>query len=236
MRKVVLFVLLNLGFLSANAQTSFGIVAGLKNATQRTNRNNDGSRNYLLWQAGVTADIPLTGRFCLQPQLLASVKGSHGEMHDLDSNYIILSGVSTKLRLMYLELPLNVVYKHPLGAGKLVVGAGPYLAYGLGGKRNSTYTYKIDQPTEHSEIKVKFKNKPEWGARYEYHKPLDAGLNFLAGYELNNGLCFNINYSLGLTNIEPADATSPDGTRYIYGTTRNSYLGITAGYFLRKYK
>jgi hypothetical protein len=235
MKKIIPLVLLSLGVLSGHAQTHFGILAGFNNATQH--RNGDAYRKYrLLWHAGVVADIPLAGRFYLQPQLLASVKGSRSELHNLDSTvYFLISDVSAKTRMVYLELPVNVLYKHKLGPGKLIAGGGPYIAYGLGGKSSSTLTYRRGEQVS-SESTIKFKNEThpsdEELSKYTYYKPLDAGLNFIAGYELNNGLCFNVNYSLGLTNIEPSETIQPNGTHIVYGTSKNSYVGLSVGYFL----
>lgn len=141
--------------------------------------------------------------------------------------------------MVYLEIPVNIIYKHPLGPGKLIAGAGPYIAYGLGGKSKSTITSRNGETTI-SENTIKFKNEThpnyEELGKYDYYKPLDGGLNFIAGYELNNGLCFNVNYSLGLMNIAPSDAVLPDGTNISYRTTKNSYFGLSVGYFLRKHK
>lgn len=241
MQKIVLLVLLSLGVSSANAQISYGILAGFSHASLRSGTDNDagGRKFFPSLRAGIAADIPVAGRFYLQPQLLISAKGSKRELHDLDSGIYFTSDVFSRLRLVYLELPVNVLYKHPLGSGKLVLGTGAYIAYGLGGNGKSTYI-RINGQTETREYKVKFKNvsepRDEDGGRYDYYKPLDAGLNFTAGYEFSNGLCFNVNYSLGLTDISPSDIIRPDGTGIIYSPNKNSYFGLTAGYFLRKRK
>jgi hypothetical protein len=241
-KKIVLLALFNLGALSTYAQRTFGILAGFSNATQHVSGvNNIINRKYfLLWHAGVVADIPLAGRFYLQPQLLASAKGSRVEANDLDSNVYSSSSISNKVRMIYLELPVNILYKHALGPGKLIAGAGPYIAYGLGGKSKTTYTSRYSGITNTMEYTVKFKNETHPGSdafnKYSYYKPLDAGLNFIAGYELNNGLCFNVNYSLGLTDTAPSDGTLPDGTTITYNSTKNSYFGLTVGYLLRKHK
>lgn len=241
MKKIVLLVLLSLGVSSGYAQINFGILAGLNNAIQRGKDGVPPNTKYsLLWHAGMVADIPLAGRFYLQPQLLASVKGSGYEAHDLDTNvYFSTRGVSNKTRMVYLEIPVNILYKHPLGPGKLIAGAGPYIAYGLGGKSRTAITTRNGE-TSISEMTIKFKNEThpndeEFG-KYEYYKPLDGGLNFIAGYELNNGLCFNVNYSLGLMNTAPSDGVLPDGTHISHGTRKNSYFGLSVGYFLRKHK
>lgn len=240
MKKIVLLVLLSLGISSGYAQINFGILAGLNNAIQRGKDGVDPNTKFsLLWHAGIVADMPLAGRFYLQPQLLVSVKGSRTEVHNLDSAvYYQISDATNKTRMVYLELPVNILYKHTLGRGKLIAGGGPYIAYGLGGKSKSTLTYRNGGEISTSESTIKFKNETrpnnEGPQNYTYYKPLDGGLNFIAGYELNNRLCFNVNYSLGLMNTSPSDGVLPNGTRISYGAKKNSYFGLSAGYFLRK--
>ena len=242
MKKIVLFVLLSLGLTSTYAQIGFGILAGGRAASQWKETAGDGEKKKFFpqWHAGVAADIPLAGRFYLQPQLLASVKGSHTEAKGLDSSVSSVSAWSAKGRLMYLELPVNVLYKQPLGRGKLIVGTGPYIAYGLGGKVRVSGRYQDGEPYNVG-TKVRFENKKQYTFgepfQYSYHKPFDAGLNFIAGYELGNGLCFQVNYSLGLTNITPSDAMLDDGTTEItWGDVKNRYLALSVGYFLRRHK
>ena len=111
----------------------------------------------------------------------------------------------------------------------------------LGGKDKGSSKNRSSEVFDNWEYKVKFKNvgdppAGEDAGKYRYFKPLDGGLNFIAGYEFNNGLCFNVNYSLGLADITPSDVFRPDGTATIYGSVKNSYFGLTAGYFLRKRK
>jgi hypothetical protein len=61
-----------------------------------------------------------TGTY-LQPGVLYSQKGA--EFED-----------SAELQLNYIEIPVNLVYKPVLGAGRLLLGFGPYVGFGLGGK------------------------------------------------------------------------------------------------------
>lgn len=55
-------------------------------------------------------------------------------------------------------------------------------------------------------------------------KGLDAGGNFIVGYELKNGLLLSVNYSLGLVNTDPNDQSS----------SKNNYFGVSIGYLLKK--
>jgi len=242
MKKIVLFVLLSLGVSSTYAQISFGILAGGRAASQRWGSDSFGEKKKFFpqWHAGIAVDIPLAGKFYLQPQLLASVKGSHTEATGLDSSTSFVLEASSKERLMYIELPVNVLFKQPLGRGKLIAGAGPYIAYGLGGKLRGTGRYRDGRDFSVTR-NVRFENKSRFSNedmyKNEYFKPLDAGLNFIAGYELNNGLCFHVNYSLGLTNIAPSGGMMEDGVTHVSWTaTKNSYLALSVGYVLRRHK
>ena len=232
MKKIVLLVLVSLGVLPIYAQTSFGILAGLNIANQRVGNEIPGvtRKPITLWRAGIAADVPLAGNFYLQPQLLVSAKGGKSEQRHIPVGGGIFYDANTKVSLIYLELPLNLVYKFPLGPGKLLAGAGPYIAYGLGGS-SSAVALLDNGEGQHIDYTVKFKSETgpltdDEGKIYLYYRPWDVGANILTGYELNNGLSFNINYSLGLTNISPSDVNS----------LKNHYFGVTIGYFLRKSK
>ncbi|MGF7036885.1 hypothetical protein M2273_000119 [Mucilaginibacter lappiensis] len=60
---------------------------------------------------------------------------------------------------------------------------------------------------------------------YIYGKPLDYGLNFLAGYEFFNKLAVQLGAQFGLANLQPhIDGVERDGK------LKNSGLGISLGY------
>ncbi len=219
MKKQVLVLLTLFGTLSTYAQVSFGVKAGFSSASVSAEEA-DLSR-LSAWHAGAIADISLAENFSLQPQLLVSAKGAKQKGF---SETIEIPGFpsetveypSSKATLTYIELPINFLYKHEAGAGKIFVGAGPYVGFGLSGK------IKTDGEDD-GDIKFDGKTFEEAGESDEaamHLKRMDAGANFLAGYELKNGLLFSVNYSLGLTNIAPEE-----GDKW-----KNSYLGISVGY------
>ncbi|WP_158642547.1 porin family protein [Chitinophaga japonensis] len=201
-KNVVLALLALLGTLSSYAQVSFGVKAGFSSAKMSFDES-DGVKRLAAWHAGAIADFELAENFALQPQLLVSTKGYKAE------------GIDESFKLTYLELPVNFLYKHELGAGKIFGGFGPYLAMGLSGK--------------YGEVDVKFDGKKdeELGETDEdiHGKRMDAGANFIAGYELKNGLLFSVNYSLGLTDVDP------NGTK-----SKNGYFGISVGYLFKTKK
>jgi hypothetical protein len=195
--KTKIAIVTTLAFLiTANvfAQTSgvsFGVRAGVnfQNLTGKYS-NGDKFTNKLIpgFNIGANAEIPIATDFYIQPGLLFSTKGAKWKESDV------------KTTLSYVEVPINFLYKPALGAGKLLLGFGPYVAFGVGSSN-------IDFGTNPSEI-----------------KRFDAGGNLLAGYEFSNKLSFQLNTGLGLINI--ANREAGDNKSSI----KNTGFGISAGY------
>lgn len=192
--------------------TTFGIRAGV-NLQNLNGKAADGDRleNKLVprFNVGVNAEIPVATDFYLQPGLSFATKGAKYE-----------SGLTgdDKLTLSYIELPINFLYKPTLGAGKLLIGFGPYVAYGIGGKIK----------TDMGDFDVKFKGDVDAGDDPDkaYFKPFDAGANLLFGYELSNRISAQLNAQLGLVNILPDYSGVPDSD----ARAANTGFGISIGY------
>ena len=190
--------------------TTFGVRAGINfqniNGKDGLDRDLD-NKLKTGFHFGVNAEIPVAPDFYVQPGLLFTTKGTNYDDFD-----------DTRLNLSYLELPVNFLYKPTLGAGKLVVGFGPYLAYGLGGK------WKDND----DEMDVKFKSKVKSGDDPDkaYVKPFDAGANFVAGYEFSNKFSAQLNAQLGLVNINPKYDGLPDDD----AKSKNTGFGVSVGY------
>ncbi|MFL5746256.1 MAG: porin family protein [Niastella sp.] len=199
--------------LGAKAQdkTTFGVRAGV-NFTNLNGKESNGDKldNKLKagFNVGVNAEIPLVPDFYVQPGLLFSTKGSKDKQGD------------GKLNLSYLEVPINLLYKPTLGAGKMLLGFGPYVGFGIGGKYKSG-DEKID---------VKFKNdvKPSDVSLTDpkiFLKSLDFGGNLLVGYEMSNNFSFQLNAQLGMTNLNPkSNGVKPKDK------AKNTGFGISVGY------
>lgn len=155
------------------------------------------------FNAGIIGDIPVAPDFYFQPGLLYSAKGAKLE-----------NTSDGKLSLNYVEMPLNLVYKPMLGTGRLLMGFGPYVAYGVGGK------------VENGGIEndVKFEKEAGSAANTVYFKPFDAGANILFGYEFSNKLSAQLNAQLGLVNINAYN----DDAKY-----KNTGFGVSLGYRLK---
>lgn len=142
-----------------------------------------GGRNSILQHLGWEAGVELIG------------KG--GKYADV--------GFSYKVSMLYLQIPIHIVYNYDLPKGSIYGGLGPYLAYGLAGK------IKDDQDdTKAFDKELGFKR-------------FDAGAAFTVGYWFNDRIVASLQYDLGLANI----SRDPE-----FQKTRNRSFGLNLGYLL----
>jgi hypothetical protein len=162
------------------------------------------------FHAGVNAEIPIATDFFIQPGVLFSTKGAK-----------ISTSPDIKQNISYIEIPVNLLYKPVLGTGKLILGFGPYIAFGVGGKLTNGNT----------DIKTKFKKSitaAEFLNGGSYLKRTDAGANLLFGYELSSYLSVQLNAQLGLVKINP----EIEGVTTNKTSAKNTGFGISVGYRL----
>ena len=226
-KRISLILVMALGSLFSQAQqtvknsggTSFGLRAGV-NFQNITGKDEDGNKleNDLLtgFNIGINAEIPLAPQFYLQPGLLFTTKGAKSE------DLILGQTIKGKINISYVEMPLNFLYKPMLGQGRLLMGFGPYVALGVGGK--ATYEGGGSSLSEDIEFKktVKLSDPDD----VFYVRPMDAGANLLFGYQFANKVSVQLNAQLGLTKINPEyEGASNDRTE-----AKNTGFGISLGY------
>ncbi|HQV85140.1 MAG TPA: porin family protein [Chitinophagaceae bacterium] len=226
-KRISLILVMALGSLFSQAQqtvknsggTSFGLRAGV-NFQNITGKDEDGNKleNDLLtgFNIGINAEIPLAPQFYFQPGLLFTTKGAKSE------DLILGQTIKGKINISYVEMPLNFLYKPMLGQGRLLMGFGPYVALGVGGK--ATYEGGGSSLSEDIEFKktVKLSDPDD----VFYVRPMDAGANLLFGYQFANKVSVQLNAQLGLTKINPEyEGASNDRTE-----AKNTGFGISLGY------
>lgn len=211
-----------------NAQTKVGVKAGMNFSNVRMNEENESKANtqsipgILL---GLTVDVPVAHDFYIQPAIQYSRKG-----YKQKSGGFYGSATNFKVNVSYVEVPVNILYKPHLGAGNLLIGAGPYIAYGMGGKWNSDTHVVLGDINIGNSGDVIFRNDAMDGGdinSYKYGKRLDYGLNFLAGYEFFRKLSFQLGGQLGLANLKP----EVNGVKRS-GKLKNAGFSISVGYQL----
>ncbi|MFO7573752.1 MAG: outer membrane beta-barrel protein [Bacteroidales bacterium] len=194
---------------------SFGILGGV-NFQNLTGQDHSGDKlaNDLMtgYHAGFNVQIPIGPEFYLQPGLLYSLKGAKNTSGALTST----------TKVSYIEMPLNLVYKGRLGNGFVMLGLGPYIGYGIGGKMITTggeVTVETD---------VTFQNSVALTDPLldTYYKKFDAGGNLFAGYEMASGLFFQLNTQLGMLKVNPENAWFPNDEASI----KHTGFGLSLGY------
>ena len=203
---------------------SFGIRAGV-NMQNINGKDMGGDKltNKLIpgFNAGINVEIPVAPEFYVQPGLLFSTKGAQTS----EVNGSLIEGTS-KLHLSYVELPINFLFKPALGSGHMVLGFGPYVAYGVGGKFN--IDGKLGPISYNQDLDVVYQNKVVVGDAVDkvYVRPFDAGANFIIGYETGMGLSAQLNAQLGLLEMIP----DYEGLDMKKATQKNTGFGISLGY------
>lgn len=157
----------------STAQTKAGITAGANFSNAYIEDHNGEIKETQAIpgiRIGLTADIPVIGVVYIQPGLVYSRKGFKQK-----SNWF--SGIDNEFEVAvsYIEVPVNLLYKPQIGSGNLVIGAGAYAGYGLGGKWNTQTDVAIGDIIIKNSGDAIFENDIKDGefGNYLYGKPLD---------------------------------------------------------------
>ncbi|MFC5284047.1 porin family protein [Pedobacter alpinus] len=216
MKNTVLIIIISLFSINALAQIdasggldeklSFGLKLGVGSSIISFNdaRYDQISSNGL-GHFSAFLNKPITNKFALQAGLSYTDRGFSALEQPSATNPFAQTMLD--LRLFYLEIPINGVFKLPLGKGKVVLGGGPYIGYALDGSveklttdfSSSSFIYKEE------ERKLAYGNKTT-----DDFKKTDVGFNFLAGYQFRKGWLLNINYAQGIQNILPKELITND--------------------------
>jgi hypothetical protein len=208
MKKLIFtLMILGMGISLASAQeTRFGFTAGGTLGQIRTNTENGKHISDCLvgFSAGVVADFPLSKSFSFQPSLQFLQKGGSESAGD----------GSDHIRLNYLDMPLNFIYRAPGTGGHFIAGIGPDLSLGLSG----TETLKYNG--------ISMSDKINFGSGDNNLKTLEFCGNVLVGYEWKGGFFLQANFNMGFNSLFN-DSANPNSTEY----WKNNYYGLRLGYF-----
>lgn len=174
MKKVLLSAVAVMAFMSVSAQeTRFGVKAGA-NLTTFTGDVED-LDSKVGFHVGGFAEIKLTDKFAVQPEILFSTQGAKYKE----------PGYEEKTNLSYLNIPVMAKY---YVAEKFSLEAGPQIGFLLSAKA------KFDGDGESGDEDIK-----------DGLKSIDFGVNFGAGYDFTENVSVGLRYNLGLSNISDAE-------------------------------
>ena len=195
----------------AQAQLTFGARAGL-NLTNIYQKNGQGNMEGLDWipgfQIGVVADYRLLEDLSIQPGILFATQGAKAETKVSSYN------AKVTFNLNYIQVPINFQYKRDLNYMKLLVQAGPYIGYGIGGKLKAEISQGTASVSDSRKIKFGSGNGDDF-------KALDFGFGLGAGFQFSN-IQAVLGYNLGIVKLDP-DVNA-----------KNIGLGLTVTYLFGK--
>ena len=173
------FMCLNVS--AQDEQISFGVKGGVNLSNFGGDVEDLDSK--IGFNVGLTLDYNIMENFYLLTGLELTSKGAK-ESYE---------GNKATINAMYLQLPVHAAYKFDLSDGmKIVVNAGPYLAYGIGGK-----------------VKEKYEGDSEsydffGDAKEGYAKRFDFGIGVGLGLEFGSAK-LGVGYDLGMANLYDSD-------------------------------
>lgn len=178
------------------------------------------------FHVGIMGDITFSKVLAIQPGIIFTGKGSK-----------IQSGKSTDLNYFkatvnpyYIEIPVNLALKLPISKeSNFFVGAGPYIAMGVGGKRKIEgrafgVAYSSKEKIEFSSDDPSTFNNEE-GTGLGVMKRFDYGLNGTLGFQLDGGM-IALNYGYGLAKLQSGSNSSEDNDN------KHRVLSISVGFKL----
>ena len=214
------------GFLS---QAQKGQIRGglnLANVSVTENGRVNEANQLTSFQVGVIGEVPLgVSMLTLQPGILYTGKGSKIQEGTAGQSGYYKQTFNPR----YLEVPVNLVFKAPIGSStRLFVGAGPYAAIGIGGKVKTEGTNILGQ-TYTREGDIEFSNddpttfNEEEGAGLGLVRRFDYGLNGTAGFE-GRSVVLGVNYGLGLAKLQSGTNSGVDNNN------KHRVLSVTLGF------
>ena len=144
-------VILAMSSTLASAQIAFAIKGGANLSNFYSDELSD-KNTKVGFHVGLQADYEFTPNMAIQPGLFFTTKGSK-----ITTEYQEKEGEFSQ-NLMYLQLPVHFAYKQDITPGtRIVFHAGPYVAYGVGGKSKVTagsITLESDKAVSYTHLDV----------------------------------------------------------------------------------
>lgn len=208
MKKIVLSVAAIMAFGFASAQeVKFGVKGGANFSTLTGDIEN--VKSIVGFQVGGFAEIKISEKFAIQPELLYSAQGTQSDESDEDGSF------ERKLSLGYLNIPVMAKF---YVAEKFSLEAGPQIGFLLSAKEKAEGSIGGENISVEADVK-------------DGHKSIDFGVNFGAGYDFTENLSVGIRYNLGLSNIyETGDDSGEEIEIESDAKVKNSVFSLSVGY------
>lgn len=192
---IALIISINAG--AQDNRFTFGIKAGVNLANFSGNGAQDSDAR-IGFNFGVTVDYSLAQNYYLLSGLELTMKGAKAKYVSPITANEKLNGPPFSAEIkddpIYLQMPIHLGYKLTVtDAFKILFHAGPYVAYGIGGK------VKMDR-ANNLEVEGGFSDFDGYLSEKDKFKKFDFGIGLGIGMEFNK-IALGIGYDFGLANI-----------------------------------
>jgi hypothetical protein len=207
MKKVLLTAAAVMAFGLMNAQeVKYGAKAGLNLSNLGGDAENTDMK--IGFQVGGFAEIKVSEKFSVQPELLFSTQGAKSEYSESDVDYSYTS--KETLKLSYLNIPIMAKF---YATEKFYVEAGPQIGLLMSAEAESEETETFMGVTESATTTVDMK---------DFMNSTDFGLGLGFGYNFTENVGAGVRYTAGLSNIYK---DAPSGF-----SVNNSNIAISVAY------
>lgn len=205
----ILFCLVFSLHASAQQRSRLGIKTGVNLAWQTNSMYGmEPSAIVAMHVTGFT-EVQVGKRLFVQPGISLQGKGVSSAVGDVQNS------VDSRVNMMYLEIPINLLYKMDLpNLSKLIVGGGAYAGLGLNGKERD------GSPNVFRGI-----------AGTDGFTNTDFGVNLVVGTELKSRFSLSLQQSIGLDNVAPVGHMFPGAADQPYlADIKNRVSSVSIGY------
>ncbi|WP_395654393.1 porin family protein [Flavobacterium sp.] len=185
MKKILLSAVVLLSTISFAQDVKFGAKVGLN--ISNLSGDVEDTKSLIGAHLGGFAEISISEKFAIQPELLFSIQGAKSEYSESDIDYSYSE--ETKTKLNYLNVPILAKY---YVADKFALLAGPQFGILMSAKEDYEFSETFSGTTDSGSESIDAK---------EFYKSLALSFNLGASYSITENFFVDARYNLGLSSI-----------------------------------
>lgn len=185
MKKILLSAVFLFSALSYAQDVKFGAKVGLN--ISNFSGDVEDTKSLIGAHLGGFAEISISEKFAIQPELLFSMQGAKSEYSESDVDYSYSEESKTKLN--YLNVPILAKY---YVAEKFALLAGPQFGILMSAKEDFEFSENDNGITDSGSESIDAK---------EFYKSLALSFNLGASYSITENFFVDARYNLGLSSI-----------------------------------
>lgn len=185
MKKILLSAVFLFSALSYAQDVKFGAKVGLN--ISNLSGDVEDTKSLIGAHLGGFAEISISEKFAIQPELLFSMQGAKSEYSESDVDYSYSEESKTKLN--YLNVPILAKY---YVAEKFALLAGPQFGILMSAKEDYEFSETLSGTSDSGSESIDAK---------EFYKSLALSFNLGASYSITENFFVDARYNLGLSSI-----------------------------------